>query len=329
MYDTTGDGPSLDLLIVLPTFNDWEALQTLLPELDRVLNQQSLRASILLVDDASTLPLDDDMLPGPFSSLQQIHVLSLKRNLGHQRAIAVGLSYAEHNLTASAVVVMDADGEDAPQDVPRLVERLQVVGDQRIIFAERTRRSEHLLFQLFYRLYQVIHLVLTGIRVRVGNFSIIPYKMLPRVTVVSEIWNHYAAGVFKSRMPYESIPTQRGRRIAGRSRMNFINLVIHGLSALSVQGEIIGVRLIVATVCLMAVLASLAIIWIAGANTAYGMTMWMAVMVGSLFFLVVQASVLGLMLTFIILQARVTADFLPTRDYHYFVEQVLRIYPRD
>ena len=115
------------------------------------------------------------------------------------------------------------------------------------MFAERTRRSETWFFQLCYRVYQALHWMLTGIRVRVGNFSIIPRSLLSRLVVVSELWNHYAAAVFKSKLPFGSIKTKRAERLGGHSRMDFVGLVIHGLSALSVHGERIGVRLIVAT----------------------------------------------------------------------------------
>ena len=73
-------------------------------------------------------------------------MLRLRRNLGHQRAIAIGLTYIQAQMTTAyeAVVVMDGDGEDAPEDVPRLLARLEAEGGRSIVFAERTRRSESL-----------------------------------------------------------------------------------------------------------------------------------------------------------------------------------------
>ena len=101
-------------------------------------------------------------------------MLRLRRNLGHQRAIAVGLAYVEDRFKHDAVVVMDSDGEDDPSDVPRLLELLRAEGGRAIVFAERTRRSESWSFRFFYGLYKLLHRVLTGHGVRVGNFSAIP-----------------------------------------------------------------------------------------------------------------------------------------------------------
>ena len=147
---------------------------------------------------------------------------------------------------------MDADGEDDPADVPRLLARLREEGHQKVVFAERSRRSETLTFRIFYVFYKVLHYLLTGKGVRVGNFSAIPRRRLSSLVVVAEMWNHYAAAVFRSRQPYCMVPTRRGRRLCGRSSMNFVSLVTHGLSAISVYSDVVGVRLLVVSI-LMAV----------------------------------------------------------------------------
>lgn len=318
-------GKPIDVLILIPVFDDWEALGMLLPQLDETLGQSVYRVRLLVVDDASTETGSAEALRGPFESIRNISLLTLRRNLGHQRAIAVGLAYAEKHQQSDVVVVMDADGEDAPADVPRLVKRVLDNESTRIVFAERTRRSESGLFQLCYRLYQIVHLLLTGIRVRVGNFSAIPGRLVSRLVAVSEMWNHYAAAVFKSRIPYETIPTRRAPRLAGHSRMNFVGLVIHGLSALSVHGELIGVRLIVAaTAAVGAIAVAAAGVFLSG-PVAFALPAWTpllsVVIVGLLF----QLGFLAVIFVFIVLQARVNASFLPARDYQYFIESVERI----
>ena len=101
------------------------------------------------------------------------------------------------------------------------------------------------MFRVLYRAYLVVHRALTGYGVRVGNFSIIPRARLRGLVVVSELWNHYAAAVFRSRQPYSTIPTRRAQRLSGTSHMNFVSLVVHGMSAISVYGDRLFVRLIV------------------------------------------------------------------------------------
>jgi polyisoprenyl-phosphate glycosyltransferase len=76
------------------------------------------------------------------------------------------------------------------------------------------------------------------------------------LVVVSELWNHYAAAALKARLPYVTVPTHRAGRLSGRSRMNFIGLVTHGLGALSVESETIGVRMLVVSLVLMSCLVS-------------------------------------------------------------------------
>ena len=151
-----------DLIILMPVYNDWGALSLLLPILDRELKENGLKASIILVDDGSTAAVPENLGQARFESIDLIEVLSLRRNLGHQRAIAVGLSYIEANQPRCSVVVMDSDGEDDPKDVPRLVRKCVANRGEKIVFAARTKRSEGWLFTFFYHLYRVIHFLLIG-----------------------------------------------------------------------------------------------------------------------------------------------------------------------
>src|SRR5687767_376532 len=102
--------PPMTVTIVTPVYNDWVALVTLVAALDRELASRGRTASLLIVDDGS--PQDpDDFKPMDVAALTAIEILHLRRNLGHQRAIAVGLSYVEARAASDAIVVMDADGE--------------------------------------------------------------------------------------------------------------------------------------------------------------------------------------------------------------------------
>lgn len=219
---------SQNVLFVIPVFNDWLSLATLLQCLDRVLDEQGMRAEVLAVDDSSTLDSQGLLQLNGLRAIQRVRLLRLKRNLGHQRAISVGLAYAESHYSVDMVVVMDSDGEDTPEEVVRLIQSCAVHNYEKIVFARRSQRSESLLFQLFYRLYRQTYQMLTGYDIHVGNFSVIPFKLLHRLVVVSEIWNHYAAGVLKAKLPHLDIATRRGYRYHGRSTMNFVSLLAHG-----------------------------------------------------------------------------------------------------
>jgi len=310
------------LLILIPIYNDWAAAGLLLPRLDQVLADAHLTADVLLIDDGSTKGVPAHWLNTDWRAVDCIEVLSLRRNVGHQRAIAIALAFVERHRSPDTVVVMDGDGEDAPEDVPRLLACLDEHKRGIVVFAERTRRSESAIFQAFYALYRWAHRLLTGIPVRVGNFSIIPFPLLRRLVVVSELWNHYAAAVFKARLPRASIPTQRAPRLAGKSRMNFVDLVMHGLSALSVHAELVGVRLLVVT----AIVVSAMVLALAGALgvrlfTPLTMPPWTSTAVAVVLIVLLQIMAFSSLFAFLVLHARSHPTFIPVRDYEYFVDQ--------
>lgn len=310
------------LLILIPVYNDWDAVSQLLVNLDRVLTRSALSARVLLVDDGSSVPVDEAIGKRAYAALERLDVLALRRNVGHQRAIAIALAHVYEHVHPGAVVIMDGDGEDAPEDVPRLVAKLET-SPGKVIFAERIRRSESLRFRFFYGAYRLAHKLLTGIPVRVGNFSIVPAQQLERLVVVSEMWNHYAAAVFKARLPRESVPTERAKRLSGDSTMNFVALVGHGLSALSVHAELIGVRLLVASVG-TAGLIGLLIASVLGIRlgTSLAIPGWATTAAGLLLILMFQAAAFAVAFVFLVLHGRSQPSFIPLRDYPYFVASV-------
>jgi glycosyltransferase involved in cell wall biosynthesis len=320
----------VNVIVAIPIFNDWSAASALLPLLDDALTKDApgVRTRVLLLDDGSSVA------PGPewegvrYSAIERVDVLAMRRNLGHQRAIAVGLAYVEANLPCDAVVVMDGDGEDAPGDVPKLLARFVEESGTKAVFAQRARRTEKLSFQIFYKLYKGAHWLLTGQKVLVGNFSVVPFSQLKRLVVVSDLWNHYAAALFKARLPVAMIPLARGYRLAGESRMNFVSLVVHGLSAMSVHAERIGVRLLTATG--IAVAASVVVLL---GLLSYRLTMnyefprWMVGASVALLVILFQALTLSLIFIFQMLAGRDHAAFLPVRDYGYFVDELKPLVP--
>lgn len=321
------------VILLIPVFNDWESVGLLLPKLEQQLAETDAPVQVLLVDDGSTDEADVDELANrckQFRHLQRVEILRLQRNLGHQRALAVGLSFVAAQLPCSAVVVMDADGEDSPSDVPRLLTALDEHDHKAVVFAERTKRSESLTFRFFYWLYRIIHLLLTGIPVRIGNFSAVPAAILKRIVVVSELWNHYAASVVKSRLPLVTVPTERACRLAGHSKMNLVSLVIHGLSAISVFSERTGVRLIIAGACLsLLTLAGLGTIVTIRLTTDWAAPGWATYTIGLLLLLFGQMLTLVLVYVLGILQKREDSGFIPIRDHVPFVDGVTLIHSEE
>ena len=319
--------PPLRLVVLMPLRDDWASAAELIRRLDKTISFDACTMEIVLVDDGSVSRFDRSDFQADFSVVRSIRTLRLKRNLGHQRAIAIGLVYVHQTAGYDAVVVMDADGEDTPEGVAQLLRTYSDTHGAQAIFAERSRRSESLAFRSFYHLYKIFHRILTGISVRVGNFSILPGHYLNTLVVMSELWNHYVAAMFRSNLSFTMIPIPRGTRITGTSRMNFVALVSHGLSAISVFGDIVGVRLLI--VCLAgSLLACLGMVLIAMIRlfTSRAIPGWATYTIGTLAIILIQFITIATSFTFFMLSNRTNLGFVPLRDYSLFVEEAVDIY---
>ena len=311
-------------LIIMPSYDDWDSVRTIIPLLDAELYGAELIAHVLLVDDASRIPCPSDVVPIGLQAIRQCAVVRLWRNLGHQRALCVALCATEAKYSDAelrGVVVMDADGEDLPSDVPRLIRRFLEEGGQTSVFARRIRRSEGPMFRLFYWTYRSVHRVLTGIPVQIGNFSVMPLPLVRRLCTASELWNHYAAAAVHTRLPMSTVETTRGTRLRGESRMNFVALVSHGLSAMAVFAERIGTRALLATLALaFTFLVGAIFLILSGAAARQAGSPWLSIIGIISALLLMQSLLLALVFAFLVHFGRAGGGFLPARDYRWFIE---------
>jgi hypothetical protein len=302
---------------MMPVYEDWVSAAEVCRRIDGSIGVLHASVEILLINDGSETPPDAILGPLELREVHRIGVLNLRRNLGHQRAIAIALAYASERLTADAIVIMDADGEDPPEQIPILVREAERLRFAAVVFARRGRRVEGLLFRSFYLVYRAVHCVLTGRGIAVGNFSVVPQKLLASLAVYPEIWNHYAAAVLQSRLPRAMIRLDRGMRIQGKSKMRFTDLLVHGLSALFAYHEIVSTRLLLGTVLLMAVSG---VAWAALlASSAIGSPNRIAIEV-TLVTAVGQFSTISLLVAFLAIMNRSAQQFLPARDWVHFVQ---------
>jgi polyisoprenyl-phosphate glycosyltransferase len=322
--------PKGTVVILMATYNDWRSVLHLLPEIDRVIEPLNINAKIIIVDDGSVeFEGRDELAQLTLNTISQVDVVELARNYGNQRANAIGIGFVANHVKGDYVVVMDSDHEDLPEYIPSLLRACAESGDKKIIFAERTQRSESSTFRLFYWMYQWLYRLLTGQTISMGNFSVIPALHLRRLAHVGEIWNHFAAGTMRSRLPYAKIAARRGCRIFGRSQMNLISLVSHAASGFSVYLDFIAVRILLGTT------------WLAGAIVAVSL-----VIVGlSLFSRVpilgcssLLLAVLGVVLLqivtglcvilFLVLAMRMQPPIIPFYEYHKYIFASYRAYER-
>lgn len=317
-----------NLIIVIPTFNDWEALEKLLLLIDQISLPQDIELKVLIIDDYSTNPIPDSLTYQEYSQIRSVNVLRLRRNLGHQRAIVVGLCYVYQNLNSNLVVVMDADGEDNPSEIERLLNVSDKTGNNKIIFAKRSKRSESRTFKVFYFTYKQLYRLMTGREISVGNFSLLPASLLKNVVVISEIWNHYSSGLHRSRLPYIQIDVPRTRRLCGQSKMNLVSLVTHGLSSIAVYGDLVGTRILLAIVILLILLLiALCLVVLIRLLTNLAIPGWATYVIGLLVIFALQLIIIGTVFSLIILASRNSVNVIPVRDYKYYVDDFFQLEP--
>jgi polyisoprenyl-phosphate glycosyltransferase len=314
------------IIIVIPSFNDWEALEILLTSIDMVDFFEKTHLEIIIVDDYSTVPPPISLIDRKYTRIKAVNILRLRCNIGHQRAIAVGLCYVYQKIEADLVVVMDGDGEDNPFELENLLKIFNETDKNKIIFAKRSKRSESITFQLFYAIYKKIYLLLIGKEISFGNFSLIPSTILKNIVVISGIWNHYSSSIQRSRIPYLEVAVPRGRRLAGQPKMNLVSLVTHGLSSIAVYGDVVGTRILMLVVTLLAI--SLLILFTTTAvkfGTSLAIPGWATNVFGFVILTLFQLVLTGIIFSMIILSTRNNSNFIPVRDYRYFVDSFLPI----
>ncbi len=288
---------TVERAVITPIFEDSEASSRLFKELRTVLGPDTF---IVAVDDGSVRqPVDPAAITA--AHLKGV-VIRLKRNVGHQRAIAVGIGYAAKHLPSATCIVMDSDGEDVPSTIPDILAPL-AADNVDVVVAQRKSRVETLKFRLFYLLYKFLFKAMTGQAISFGNFMALKPAAVRRLSAMYELGIHVAGCVLMSRMRVDLRPIDRGPRYAGKSKMNFARLILHGFQAFMVFADHVLVRVgiacaAVATLSLLGIVLSI-LLKIVGFATPG----WFSVALGILVLVLLQTGLLilvTLMLTGIV-----------------------------
>lgn len=274
--------------VVTPVFEDGESFAALCRDLAEI--EAGATLEVLAVDDGTidAPPRIDAVRDAGLAG----RIVRLRRNGGHQMAIWVGLTVAASEPRYAGVVVMDSDGEDRPEDVPRLLAAAGPGCD--VAVARRGRRTEPLAFRIFYRLYRVFFGLLTGRQIRFGNFCALRRQALLRLTAMQETRIHLAAALIKSRLRRDEISCDRGARYDGRSRMNFYDLALHGIRAVAVFDDAVLTRM--GVVCVGAAVSGV-LVFLAGLALKFaGETSpgWLTFVTGFLVMVFLQTAIFSL-----------------------------------
>ena len=304
------------VVIVTPVYEDLEASSRLFKELALQFKDEVF---VVAVDDGSVRqPLDIICLQD--AGIEGV-IVRLRRNVGHQRAIAIGLAYvAERIQPEQRVVVMDSDGEDLASSIPGLLEPLS--SDQvDVVVAQRASRIETFRFKAFYAVYKRLFSLMTGRAISFGNFMAVKPHALRRLVAMPELSIHVAGSVLASKLRTVASSQHRGPRYAGHSKMNFVGLALHGFKGLMVFAEDVLVRVGIAC----ALIAALSIVGIMAAVLlkllGFSTPGWFSVALGILVLMILQTGALALMTLMLTGVAR-ASSITPLSSYHDFIDQV-------
>jgi len=302
-------------VVVTPIYEDSEAASRLFVELRKALGPD---LHIVAVDDGSVnVAVTPDIIRD--AGLSGV-VIRLKRNVGHQRAIAIGICHVAETAPDALCIVMDSDGEDLPGTVGELLAALDAP-DIDAAVARRASRVETLRFKAFYQMYRLFFRLFAGREIGFGNFMALRPAAVKRLAAMQELWTHVAASLIASKLRITAVAVHRGPRYAGQSRMNFPSLVLHGFRALMVFAEDVLVR--VGLFCLVVMgLSTVGVVFVAILKAAGLATPgWFSVALGVLVGIFIQTGALTLMCLMLAGISRNSA-LLPI-DHHVFIDDIL------
>ena len=223
-------------IILIPLFNDWKSVSKLLNKIDSETKLWNVQISIIIVNDASSE--NKSGLDQNFKKIKSIKVLNMKENRMHQRCIATGIKYICKNEDFDRLIIMDADGEDRPEELNDFFEKAKY-NPEMTITGNRFKRSEGIIFKTFYEIHKILTFIFTGKLIKFGNFTCLTNNHANQLISKPYLWNSYSSSIIRTITQRTSIPSIRGTRYVLPSKMNFLALIFHSLSIISVFRKIV------------------------------------------------------------------------------------------
>ena len=227
------------ITILIPIFNDWQSVFKLLKDINFQVSTLSDEFSVIIINDASIENKPE--FPTDLNNLKSVQIINMKDNKGHARCIASGLKYIYEKKEFDYVIPMDGDGEDRPEEIKNFIELTDQSKDKSIV-GERIKRSESLFFKICYLFHKFLTLAFTGQSIRFGNFTCLSKITVEKMINEKATWNSFSGSLKKVEKDMLSIPSIRGTRYFGPSKMSFFNLLKHSLSIISVFRKTVLIR---------------------------------------------------------------------------------------
>ena len=217
--------------ILIPIYNDWESVFKLLEDINSIISNLDHEISVIIINDASNHDRSNENKN--LENISSIKILNMKTNQGHARCIATGLKYIFKKEDFDYVIPMDGDGEDRPEEIKEFINQIKNSNEKTVV-GERIKRSENIIFKICYQIHKLITFTFTGKLIKFGNFTCLPKSTVEKLINDKATWNSFSGALSKIENNLISIPSIRGTRYFGPSKMSFYNLIKHSLSIISV-----------------------------------------------------------------------------------------------
>jgi dolichol-phosphate mannosyltransferase len=215
--------------IVIPLFNEEEVLKESYKKIKKVMDSIEENYELIFVNDGSkdnTL----DIVKKLITKDKNIKFLSFSRNFGHQLAITAGMKHS----TGEAVVVIDADLQDPPEIIIKMIEKWKIGYD--VVYGKRVKRKGETLFKkltakIFYRFLDKLTDV--DIPVDTGDFRLIDRKVCIALNAMPER-SRYVRGLI-SWLGFKQTAVEfiREERFAGETKYPFKKMIKFALDAIT------------------------------------------------------------------------------------------------
>ena len=229
----------MKIKILIPVYNDWQSTLKLIDEINGLSINSKFQISIIIINDASNHDRPNN--EKDYGNIQSLKIINMKINQGHARCIATGLKYIYQKDDFDYIIPMDGDGEDRPEEIKEFLNKIDE-SNGRAIIGQRVKRSEGLIFKICYQIHKLITLTFTGKSIRFGNYTCLPKTIVEKMINEKATWNSFSGSLTKLEKDLLPIPSSRGPRYFGPSKMSFFNLLKHSLSIISVFRKTVLIR---------------------------------------------------------------------------------------
>jgi len=217
--------------ILIPVYNDWQSVFKLIENINSQVSKLNDEFSVIVINDGSTESRPE--FSANLDNLKSIQAINMKENRGHARCNAAGLKYINEKEDFDYVIPMDGDGEDRPEELSLLTEKIKEYPDT-VVTANRIKRSEGFLFKFCYFFHKYLTFVFTGQTIKYGNYTCLSKSIVNEMVNESATWSSFSGSLAKIAKDRKAIPSERGTRYFGPSKMSFVNLLKHSLSIIAV-----------------------------------------------------------------------------------------------